>query len=56
MSARDRPRALTETLGAKHFAADRADELLTHSISGAAEETTQNFWRRFGWYCGCHVR
>ncbi len=54
--AGDRPRALTQPLGTENFTANWADELFTNSVTGAAEETSQNCRRRFGRYCCCHVR
>src|SRR3954466_15260033 len=55
MAAGDRASPLAEPLEAEHFATNRTDELLTSSIPGAAEETTQNCCWSLGRDRCCHV-
>lgn len=55
MPARDRTSPFTEPLGAENFAANRANEFFSDTVTRAAEKTTQNCWWSLGRDCSCHV-
>jgi hypothetical protein len=55
MAARDCSRALTESFETEDFAANRADEFFAGSVSGTAEQTTQDCCWSLGRDCCCHV-